>query len=54
MPTLVSMYSYLQPIIAAGISIWAGLDTLSYQKVLAAILVVGGVVLVSRSPIREK
>ena len=48
-PTLVSMYSYVQPIIAAIVSIWTGLDTLSWQKVLASCLVVGGVVLVSKS-----
>ena len=48
-PTIVSMYSYLQPIIAAVVSIWAGIDTLTWQKVLASVLVVGGVVLVSRS-----
>ena len=48
-PTLVSMYSYLQPIIAAIVSILAGVDTLSWQKILASVLVVGGVVLVSRS-----
>lgn len=48
-PTLVSMYSYLQPIIAAIVSIWAGVDALTWQKVLASILVVGGVILVSRS-----
>ena len=48
-PTLVSMYTYLQPIIAAIVSIWTGLDTLSWQKVVATVLIVGGVVLVSRS-----
>lgn len=48
-PTLVSMYSYAQPIIAAIVSIWVGVDTLTWQKVLASTLVVGGVVLVSRS-----
>ena len=48
-PTLVSMYSYIQPIIAAIVSIWAGVDTLTWQKVLASALVVGGVVLVSYS-----
>ncbi|MBQ4184643.1 MAG: DMT family transporter [Bacteroidales bacterium] len=48
-PTLVSMYSYLQPIIAAIVSIWAGLDALSWQKVLASALVVGGVILVGKS-----
>ena len=48
-PTLVSMYSYLQPIIAAIVSILACVDTLSWQKILASVLVVGGVILVSRS-----
>ena len=48
-PTIVSMYSYLQPIIAAIISIWVGMDVVSWQKVLATGLVVAGVVLVSRS-----
>ena len=52
-PTLVSMYSYLQPIIAAIASIWSGIDTLTWQKILAAVLIVGGVVLVSRSRARE-
>ena len=48
-PTLVSMYSYLQPIIAAIVSIWAGVDSLTLQKVFSSVLVVGGVILVSRS-----
>ena len=48
-PTLVSMYSYLQPIIAAIVSIWVGMDSLTWQKILASALVVGGVVLVSKS-----
>ena len=48
-PTLVSMYSYVQPIIAIVISIWIGMDTLSWQKLLAAAMVFGGVVLVNYS-----
>ena len=48
-PTLVSMYSYLQPILATVISIAAGLDILTWQKLAAALLVFGGVVLVNRS-----
>ena len=48
-PTLVSMYNYLSPIIATIVSIWAGLDQLSWQKLLAAAAIVGGVVLVSKS-----
>ena len=48
-PTLVSMYTYLQPIWATVISIWSGLDRLTWQKIVATLLVVGGVFLVSRS-----
>lgn len=53
-PTLVSMYSYVQPIIAIVISIWIGMDTLTWQKVLAAIMVFGGVIIVSYSRGRAK
>lgn len=48
-PTLVSMYSYVQPIIAVVISICVGMDTLSWQKVAAAVMVFGGVVMVNFS-----
>lgn len=48
-PTLVSMYSYVQPIIAIAISIYVGMDTLTWQKVLAAMTVFGGVFLVTLS-----
>lgn len=48
-PTLVSMYNYLSPIIATIVSIWIGLDHLTWHKVIAAIAIVGGVILVSKS-----
>lgn len=48
-PTLVSMYSYLQPIIAVAIAVATGMDRLSWQKILATVLVVGGVLIVNRS-----
>ena len=48
-PTLVSMYNYLSPIIATIVSIWTGLDHLTWQKVVAASTIVGGVILVSKS-----
>lgn len=48
-PTLVSIYSYVQPIIATVLSIIIGMDILTWQKVLAAAMVFGGVVIVSRS-----
>ena len=53
-PTLVSMYSYVQPIIAIVISICIGMDTLTWQKVLAAIMVFGGVIIVSYSRSKAK
>lgn len=48
-PTLVSMYSYLQPLIAAAVSVALGMDAFTWQKALAAVLVFAGVALVSRS-----
>lgn len=48
-PTLVSMYSYVQPIIAIMVSIAIGMDELSWQKILAAMMVFGGVIIVSYS-----
>lgn len=48
-PTIVSMYSYLQPIIACVVSIWLGMDRITVLKLAAAAAVVVGVVIVSRS-----
>lgn len=48
-PTLVSMYSYMQPIVATAISIYIGMDTLGWKKVLAAATVFAGVILVNYS-----
>ncbi len=52
-PTLVSMYSYVQPIIATLISIIIGMDILTWQKMLAAAMVFAGVVIVSRSAAKK-
>lgn len=48
-PTLISMYSYVQPIIAIAVSIAIGMDTLTWQKVIATILVFGGLIIVTYS-----
>ena len=48
-PTLVSMYSYIQPIIATIISIILCMDILTWQKHMAALMVFAGVFIVSRS-----
>ena len=46
------MYSYVQPIIAIVVSITVGMEVLTWQKVLAAVMVFGGVVVVSYSKSR--
>jgi drug/metabolite transporter (DMT)-like permease len=48
-PTLVSMYGYLQPIIAIAVAIWTGMDHLTVTKVVAAIFVFSGVWVVNNS-----
>lgn len=48
-PTLVSMYGYLQPIIAIAVSISTGMDTLTVTKLAAALCVFAGVWVVNQS-----
>lgn len=52
-PTTVSMYNYVQPVIASGIAIAVGQDMFSMQKLLSGVLVFAGVYLVTRSKKRE-
>lgn len=52
-PTTVSMYNYVQPIVASFIAVMIGQDTFSWQKFLSAILVFIGVYLVTQSKSRE-
>ena len=47
------MYSYVQPIIAIIISIAIGMDVLTWQKVLAAVMVFAGVIVVSFSKTKQ-
>lgn len=48
-PTVVSMYNYLQPLVAAIFAIVLSLDTMNWKKGVAALLVCTGVYLVTRS-----
>ena len=48
-PTLVSMYGYLQPIIAIGVAIATGMDSLTVTKIVAALSVFAGVYIVNQS-----
>ncbi len=53
-PTVVSMYNYVQPLIASVIAVVMGSDTFSWQKALAAALVFGGVWIVNKSKSRAQ
>lgn len=51
-PTTVSMYNYVQPIVASQIAVFVGQDHFSVQKLFSAALVFGGVYLVTQSKSR--
>lgn len=53
-PTTLTMYNYLQPIIAAILAIFLGQDNFGIEKVLAAILVFLGVYVVTQSKSRQQ
>jgi len=48
-PTVLSMYNYMQPTVAAVVAVAAGMDTFGATKGLATLLVFAGVWLVTRS-----
>lgn len=52
-PTTVSMYNYIQPIIASLIAVLTGQDTFSWQKGVASLFIFTGVYLVTQSKSRE-
>lgn len=51
-PSVVSSYIYAQPLFAALVSLYLGVDELSFTKILAAVLIFTGVYLVSVTPKR--
>ena len=53
-PTTVSIYIYLQPILASIFAIFWGVDSLDTQKIIAALLIFLGVYLVSVCPLKER
>lgn len=48
-PTLVSMYNYVQPIVASAIAVAMGMDTFGWSKAGAIVLVFTGVYIVTQS-----
>jgi drug/metabolite transporter (DMT)-like permease len=52
-PTTVSMYNYIQPIVASLLAVWLGQGSFSWGKLFSAALVFAGVYLVTQSKSRE-
>lgn len=53
-PTLVAMYNYIQPVVAAVAAIIWGMDSFNILKVVAVVLIFSGVLLVNRSKARHR
>lgn len=52
-PTTLSIFIYLQPVLASAYALFTGSDTLSEVKIMATLLIFIGVYLVSRKPKME-
>ena len=50
--SMVSFYTYLQPVIASVMSVSLGTESITYPKIIAAILIFGGVFLVNRNNVK--
>ena len=50
-PPTVTAYNYTQPVIAATAGILLGVDALSWQKMVAVVLIAVGVWFISRRPV---
>lgn len=53
-PTTLSMYNYVQPIMASLVAIVMGVDSFGYMQALAAVLVFSGVYIVTQSKSRAQ
>lgn len=53
-PTVVSMYNYVQPLVAVLLTVALGLDTFGFTKATAALCVFAGVWLVTKSKSRAQ
>jgi len=53
-PTTLSMYNYMQPVVASIVAIAIGIDRFGYQQALAGLLVFAGVYIVTQSKSREQ
>lgn len=53
-PTTLSMYNYMQPVVASLVAIVWGIDKFGYQQALAGLLVFAGVYIVTQSKSRAQ
>lgn len=53
-PTTLSMYNYIQPIMASLVAIFIGIDSFGYEQALAGLLVFSGVYIVTQSKSRAQ
>lgn len=53
-PTTLSMYNYIQPIMASMVAMWIGMDSFGYEQLVATVLVFSGVYIVTQSKSREQ
>jgi drug/metabolite transporter (DMT)-like permease len=51
-PTTLSMYNYVQPIVASMVAVFIGIDTFGYEQALSGLLVFSGVYIVTQSKSR--
>ncbi len=52
-PTVVSVYNYVQPLVAVSVSVLTGIGVLKWSQALAVVLVFSGVMLVTKSKSRR-
>jgi len=53
-PTTLSMYNYIQPIVASMVAVFIGIDTFGYEQALSGVLVFSGVYIVTQSKSRAQ
>lgn len=53
-PTTLSMYNYVQPIVASLVAVMAGMESFGYNQAMASVLVFSGVYIVTQSKSREQ
>lgn len=53
-PTTLSMYNYLQPVVASFVAVIIGMDTFGIEKTISAVLVFAGVYIVTKSKSRAQ